>query len=228
MGAVADDEPILMNRVNAHIVEENGPAPPEARRSSKLWSKQVNNGDGANDNDPDDDNAGDVAAVTENTIRTSLGRLTGGVLIIPRISSLMGSLVFWLSVQVFSAVAQVPRRAPAFAVGGTRWAVTTGTGLLGVLGPRAVFRGTTLGEMGLLKKLGVAGMLGLSVAGRGTYTWAECDPVSCALSWFCLGFTGGLTWFCFLGIGGKTRWGLGCSPSYVLCSHYCRRRRRRC
>ena len=97
MGAVADDEPILMNRVNAHIVEENGPAPPEARRSSKLWSKQVNNGDGANDNDPDDDNAGDVAAVTENTIRTSLGRLTGGVLIIPRISSLMGSLVFWLS-----------------------------------------------------------------------------------------------------------------------------------
>ena len=227
MGAVADDEPILMNRVNAHIVEENGPAPPEARRSSKLWSKQVNNGDGANDDDPDDDNAGDVAAVTENTICTSLWEVDWRGVDHPS-HIVPDGLVAVLVVQVFSAVAQVPRRAPALAGGGTRWAVTTGTGLLGVLGPRAVFRGTTLGEMGLLKKLGVAGMLGLSVAGRGTYTWAECDPVSCALSWFCLGFTGGLTWFCFLGIGGETRWGLGCSPSYVLCSHYSRRRRRRC
>lgn len=47
-----------------------------------------------------------------------------------------------------------------------------------MLVPRAVFRGTILGEMGLLKKLGVKGMLGLSVA--------ECDPVRCALPWFCL------------------------------------------
>jgi hypothetical protein len=37
-------------------------------------------------------------------------------------------------------------------------------GFLGMLGQRMAFRGTTLGEMGSLKKLGVAGMLGLSVA----------------------------------------------------------------
>ena len=62
--------------------------------------------------------------------------------------------------------------------------VTNGTGPLGVLGPRAVFRGT-LAEMGLLKKFGVAGMLGLSVAWRRTYAWAECDPVQWhTLPWF--------------------------------------------
>jgi hypothetical protein len=98
-----------------------------------------------------------VAVAAENTIRvsgTSLGRLIGGALIIPRIPSLMGSLLFWLSkhsvlLRKFLAVRPPLRAASSH---------------LGVLGPRAVFRGTMLGDMGLLKKLGVASMLELSVA----------------------------------------------------------------
>ena len=208
MGAVADDEPFLRIRVNAHIDEEDGPAPPGALPAAGARAdrgpRQANNNNGAggaaNDDDADDDNvAGDVAAAAENTIRvsgTSLGRLIGGALIIPRISSFMGSLLFWLSkhsvlLRKFLAV-RPQLRAAAGRVGPL--GLTTGTGLLGVLGPRAVFRGTALGEMGLLRKLGVAGMLGLSVAWRGTYAWAECDPVWCVPR-FCLGSTGGLTWF---------------------------------
>jgi hypothetical protein len=183
MGAVADDEPFLRIRVNAHMDEEDGPAPPGALPGAGGRAERGPRQ--AHDDDPDDDNvAGDVAVAAENTIRvsgTSLGRLIGGALIIPRISSLMGSLLLWLSkysvlLRKFLAV-RPPLRAASGRVGPL--GLTTGAGLLGVLGPRAVFRGTTLGEMGLLKKLGVAGMLGLSVAWRGTYAWAECDPVWC-------------------------------------------------
>lgn len=192
MGAVAEDEPFLRIRVNAHVDEEDGPAPPGALPGANRDPRQGNNGNGANAGDPDNDGAGDVAAAAENTIRvsgTSLGRLIGGALIIPRISSLMGSLLFRLSrrsalLRKFLAV-----RPPLRAVGRvgplgltTGGGALLGSGLGGLLGPRAVFGGKTLGEMGLLKKLGVAGMLGLSVAWRGTYAWAECDPVWCVTS----------------------------------------------
>ena len=203
MGAVADDEPFLRIRVNAHMDEEDGPAPPAALPGAggraDRGPRQANNGGGANDDDPDDDNVGgDVAAAAENTIRvsgTSLGRLIGGALIIPRISSLMGSLLFWLSkhsvlLRKFLAV-RPPLRAASERVGPL--GLSTGAGLLGVLGPRAVFRGTTQGEMGLLKKLGVAGMLGLSVAWRGTNAWAECDPVWC-VPWFRPGGRSDVVW----------------------------------
>ena len=78
--------------------------------------------------------------------------------------SFLDGLVAVLAVQAFGADAQVPRRKSAFAGGVGPLGLTTEVGPLGVLGPRAVFWGTTLGEMGLLNKLGVAGMLGLSVA----------------------------------------------------------------
>ena len=232
MGAVADDEPFLRIRVNAHIDEEDGPAPPGAlpARRADRGPRQANNGDGANNNEDDADDgndAADVAAAAENTIRvsgTSLGRLIGGALIIPRISSLMGSLLFWLSkrsmlLRKFLAVRPPLRLAGRVGPLG----LTTGTGLGAVLGPGAVFRGNTLGEQGLLKKLGLAGMLGLSVAWRGSYAWAECDPVWCALSWLCLD-RGRTDVDVLFGIGGETRWGLGCSRSYVVCFCYrCRR-----
>jgi len=232
MGAVADDEPFLRIRVNAHIDEEDGPAPPGALpgRRADRGPRQANNGDGANNNEDDADDgndAADVAAAAENTIRvsgTSLGRLIGGALIIPRISSLMGSLLFWLSkrsmlLRKFLAVRPPLRLAGRVGPLG----LTTGTGLGAVLGPGAVFRGNTLGEQGLLKKLGLAGMLGLSVAWRGSYAWAECDPVWCALSWLCLD-RGRTDVDVLFGIGGETRWGLGCSRSYVVCFCYrCRR-----
>ena len=194
MGAVADDEPFLRIRVNAHLDEDDGPAPPGALPGAggraDRGPRQANDEDGANADDQDDNGPGDVAAAAENTIRvsgTSLGRLIGGALIIPRISSLMGSLLLWLSkhsvlLRKFLAVRPPLRAAGRVGLLG----LTNGTGTplgaaLGVLAPRAVFGSKSLGEMGLLKKLGVAGMLGLSVAWRGTYAWAECDPVWCAL-----------------------------------------------
>ena len=129
------------------------PAPGVAVRGPR----QANNGHGANADDPDDDGvAGEVAAAAEITIRvsgTSLGRMMGVGLIIPRIPSLVEAV---LVVQAFGAVVQVPWRAPAFAGRRTRWAARADyrDGCTAWEGPRAVLRGTTLGEMALLKKLG--------------------------------------------------------------------------
>lgn len=193
IGAIAEDEPFLRIRVNAHLDEDDEPAPPGALPGGRAnrGPRQGNNGDGPNDNDPnDDDGAGDAAVAAENTIRvsgTSLGRLIGGALIIPRISSMMGSLLFWLSthsvlLRKFLAVRPPLRAAGRIGPLGltTGTGAPLGTGLSDMLSPRAMFGGRTLAEMGLVKKLGVAGMLGLSVAWRGTYAWAECDPVWCA------------------------------------------------
>ncbi|KAH0834186.1 hypothetical protein J3R83DRAFT_11498 [Lanmaoa asiatica] len=188
MGVVAEDEPFLRIRVNAHLEEEDGPAPPGALPGQRAnrGPRQGNNENGANGGDPNDD-AGDVAAAAENTIRvsgTSLGRLIGGALIIPRISSIMGSLLFRLSkhsalLRKFLAVRPPLRAAGRLGPLGltTGAGAPLGTGLSGIFDPRGVFGGKTLAEMGLLKKLGVAGVLGLSVAWRGTSAWAECDPV---------------------------------------------------
>ena len=188
MGAVAEDEPFLRIRVNAHVEEEEGAVPPH--RDPRQGQGPGNNGNAAHGDDADDD-AGDAAAAAENTIRvsgTSFGRLIGGALIIPRISSLMGSLLFWLSkrstwLRAFLAVRPPLRAARRMGPLGLTTGIGRGTplggALGGVFGPRPVF-----GEVGLLRKLGVAGMLGLSVAWRGTYAWAECDPVWCAFQVF--------------------------------------------
>lgn len=239
MGAMAEGEPFLRIRVNAQVDEEDGPAPPGALpgRRADGGPRQPNNADGANNDDQDDNGVGDVAAAAENTIRvsgTSLGRLIGGALIIPRISSLMGSLLLWLSKRSVLLRKFLAVRPPLRASGRVGpFGLTSGTGaplglgLGSVLSPRAVFGAKALGEMGLLRKLGMAGMLGLSVAWRGTYAWAECDPVWCVLS-CSVRFRGWTHVHVFsLGTGGETPWGSGCSLSYVV-SCYEGRRERRC
>ncbi|KIK96311.1 hypothetical protein PAXRUDRAFT_826109 [Paxillus rubicundulus Ve08.2h10] len=182
MGAIGDDEPFLRIRVNAQIDEEAGPAAGDAGGGGAGGLANQAQRQGNNDNA---DALGDAGAAAENTIRvsgTSLGRLIGGALIIPRISSLMGSLLFHLSkrsalLRKFLAI-RAPLRGGAVRHGGPGLGPGLGLGIgIGGLLPQAIFGGKTWAEMGLLKKLGVAGIMGLSVAWRGTYAWAECDPV---------------------------------------------------
>ncbi|KAF8838131.1 hypothetical protein BDN67DRAFT_1070933 [Paxillus ammoniavirescens] len=183
MGAIGDDEPFLRIRVNAQIDEEEaGPAAGDAGGGGA--GGRANQGQRQGNND-DADALGDAGAAAENTIRvsgTSLGRLIGGALIIPRISSLMGSLLFHLSkhsvlLRKFLAI-RPPLRGSAVRPGGPGLGPGLGLGMgIGGLLPPAILGGKTWAEMGLLKKLGVAGIMGLSVAWRGTYAWAECDPV---------------------------------------------------
>ncbi|KAF9235898.1 hypothetical protein BU15DRAFT_89381 [Melanogaster broomeanus] len=190
MGAIADDEPFLRIRLNAQVDEDDGPAPGGAGGGGA--GERANQGqrqDDGNNNNPDNnaDNAdapGDAAAAAENTIRvsgTSLGRLIGGALIIPRISSLMGSLLFRLSkysvlLRKFLAI-RPPLRGGTARLGGAALGAGLGLGLGGLLGSSGIFGKKPFAEMGLLKRIGVAGIMGLSVAWRGTYVWAECDPV---------------------------------------------------
>lgn len=190
MGAAGpEDEPFLRIRVNAHVDEDDGPV-----RGDGVV-RDVGGVGGGGQPEDGEGGAGDAAVAAENTIRvsgTSLGRLIGGALIVPRISSLMGSLLLLLSKRsaVLRRILAVrPSLMQGRSVGGmgpfglTTTRAGTGIGLGSVLFPRAVFGAgadRSVGEgMGLLKKLGVAGMLGLSVAWRGTYAWAECDPVWC-------------------------------------------------
>ncbi|KAI6143441.1 hypothetical protein BKA82DRAFT_4186023 [Pisolithus tinctorius] len=112
--------------------------------------------------------AGDAVAAAENTIRvsgTSLGRLIGGALIIPRISSFMGSLLLRLSKhsKILRKILAVRPPLP--------------TGVVPPAIPRSLFNGKAWSEMSLLKRISYVGYLGLTVAWRGTMTWAECDPV---------------------------------------------------
>ncbi|KAG6334545.1 hypothetical protein ID866_4542 [Astraeus odoratus] len=155
-----DDEPFLRIRVNANVDEEQlqdqGNAPGQAQ------------GPGANNDNEVNVPAGDAAAAAENTIRvsgTSLGRLIGGALIIPRISSFMGSLLLHLSrysVILRKTLAARPPLPP---------------GLMPPAMPRALFNGKTWSEMSLLKRISYVGYLGLTIAWRGTMPWTECDPV---------------------------------------------------
>jgi hypothetical protein len=163
--ALEDDDPFLRIRINANGEERNGQ---QARGAGAANNNPNPNGD----DDPVDPVAPDAAAAAENTIRvsgTSLGRLIGGALIIPRISSVMGTLLYRLSkysplLRRFLAVR--PPLPPDI---------------------RPSLTGTLIDEeawskMSPVKRLGVAGLLGLSVAWRGTPVWAECDPVWCVLS----------------------------------------------
>ncbi|KAH7882683.1 hypothetical protein F5I97DRAFT_1816781 [Phlebopus sp. FC_14] len=170
--ALHDDEPFLRIRVNANVDDEQ-PQGQQARANQVGQQQGQQEGHNANNNNNNNNNdgealPGDAAAAAENTIRvsgTSLGRLIGGALIIPRISNLMGSLLFRLSkhsviLRRLLAVRPPLRQGivpPAFSPG--------------------LFDGKPWSEMGVLKRIGVAGVMGLSVAWRGTYTWAECDPV---------------------------------------------------
>jgi hypothetical protein len=163
MLALEDDDPFLRIRINANGEERN------AQIQANGPGRQ-DRGAGVANNNPNADGevvAGDVAAAAENTIRvsgTSLGRLIGGALIIPRISSFMGSLLYRLSkysplLRRFLAVR--PPLPP-----------DVRPSLVGTWIDEEMWR-----QLSPMKRLSVAGLMGLSVAWRGTPIWAECDPV---------------------------------------------------
>lgn len=170
--ALDDDDPFLRIRINANGEERNGQPQLNGQGQQERGAGVANNNPNA---DADADAvAPDAAAAAENTIRvsgTSLGRLIGGALIIPRISSVMGMLLYRLS-----KYSPLLRR------------------FLAVRPPlpqdiRPSLTGTMIDEetwrnMSPMKRISVAGLMGLSVAWRGTPVWAECDPVWCVLSPF--------------------------------------------
>lgn len=93
---------------------------------------------------------------------SSLGRLVGGALIVPTISSFMGSLLFRLSnhstlLRLFLAVRPPMVDVPP------------------ALGPWSY--PDNWSKLSPIRQIGVAARLVLSVVWRGTRTWAECDPV---------------------------------------------------
>jgi hypothetical protein len=174
--ALDDDDPFLRIRINANGEERNGQVQLGNGQGQQERGAGAPNNNNNNDNpNPDADAVPPdaAAAAAENTIRvsgTSLGRLIGGALIIPRISSIMGSLLYRLSkysplLRRFLGVR--PPLPPDI-----RPSLIAGT----------MFNEEAWSNMSPVKRLSVAGLMGLSVAWRGTPVWAECDPVWCVLS----------------------------------------------
>jgi hypothetical protein len=115
--------------------------------------------------DADADADAALALAAEDVIHvtgSSLGRLIGGALIVPTISSLMGSLLFRLShssplLRRFLAVRPSMMDIPP------------------PLGTWSYKDNWT--KLSPIRQIGVAARLVFTVALRGTRTWAECDPV---------------------------------------------------
>ncbi|KIJ64263.1 hypothetical protein HYDPIDRAFT_28699 [Hydnomerulius pinastri MD-312] len=191
MGALNDDEPFLRIRVNANIDEDDDDPPPAPvpRPNPANPNPNPNPANAANAQGEDGPDAAAAAAAAENTIRvsgTSIGRLIGGALIIPRISSFMGNLLLRLSkhsVVLRKLLAVRPplraRGVPAslFASGARVGGVGGVGGAAALMLPPALFGGKSWAEMGALRRMGVVGVMGLSAVWRGSYMWAECDPV---------------------------------------------------
>jgi hypothetical protein len=111
-----------------------------------------------------DENANRVVAA-EDVIQvtgSSLGRLVGGALILPTISSIMGSFLFRLS-QYSPLLRRFLAVRPSM------------VDISPPLGPWSY--SDNWNKLGPLRQVGVAARLVLSVAWRGTRTWTECDPV---------------------------------------------------
>ena len=128
---------------------------------SRFGIGEDNGENGENAEDPPDD----PAAAAERTIRVttaSLGRFVGGALLIPKISSWMGSLLFRLSkysflLRYFLGI-RPPRMGPPEVFG--KW-----------------FDSQPWSRMTAARQLGVGMHMALSVMCGGTKTFAECDPV---------------------------------------------------
>ncbi|KAH7927181.1 hypothetical protein BV22DRAFT_297175 [Leucogyrophana mollusca] len=164
--ALNDDGPFRI-RIGANLED------PAADRPGRVQAGQADAQPGdAADNAEAEGLPDDAAVAAENTIRvsgTSLGRLIGGALIIPRISSFMGSLLFRMSKHSWVLRRLLAIRPP----------------LPSGLVPPALFPmydEKAWRAMSTAKQIGVAGVMGLSVMWRGTYAWAECDPVWSASS----------------------------------------------
>lgn len=144
----------FMIRIRANI-GENAPeqAAPPAQEPAEVQP-------GA----PEDPNAAAVAAAEQlieiNT--SSLGRRIGGALLIPVISSAMGTLLFRLSKQSQLLKTFLGVRPPL-------------NGLLPGIGPLTSYKNWE--ELGTAKQVGLAVRLLLNASWNGTRTWAEADPV---------------------------------------------------
>lgn len=139
---------------------QEGQAP---NANANANAPQPNANPNANPNpNPNGDAVALAAADVIHVTGSSLGRLVGGALVLPRISSFMGSLLFRLSTRStllrrFLAVRPSMRELPP------------------ALGPWSYPENWT--QLSPVRQIGVAAQLVLSVAWRGTRTWAECDPV---------------------------------------------------
>ncbi|KAI6115000.1 hypothetical protein EV401DRAFT_1978059, partial [Pisolithus croceorrhizus] len=164
----------ILGSLTRWLLNSNTPHGQEMQRICQMGNRNLHGlpagqpGPDANNGNDENPPVGDAVVAAENTIRvsgTSLGRLIGGALIIPRISSFMGSLLLRLS-KHSEILRKVLAVRPPLRPGVVPPAI-----------PRTLFNGKTWSEMGLLKRIGYVGYLGLTVAWRGTMTWAECDPV---------------------------------------------------
>ncbi|KZP33306.1 hypothetical protein FIBSPDRAFT_811513 [Athelia psychrophila] len=174
---VLSTSPSQRPQVMRYIFNLNGPFPIriganiEARNANANANANANN---ANANAPRGDApqglrnaAGDaaLALAAEGTIHitgSSLGRIVGGALAMPAISSFMGALLGRLS-------ARSPLLRRFLAVRPTRGAVPP------PLGPWSY--ADNWAGLSVPGQIGVAARLLVSVAFRGTRTWTECDPV---------------------------------------------------
>ncbi|KAH7911263.1 hypothetical protein BJ138DRAFT_1085948 [Hygrophoropsis aurantiaca] len=159
--ALNDDGPFRI-RIGANLED------PAAERQPRADGQEPGGAEDAAANQGDVDALPDEAAVAaENTIRvsgTSLGRLIGGALIIPRISSLMGSFLLRMSKHSYILRRLLAVRPPL---------------PFGMVPPALPpwYDEKTWRAMSSAKRLGVVGVMGLNVMWKGTYAWAECDPV---------------------------------------------------
>lgn len=144
-------------------VDVNAIPDQEARAQAQGANQQQ--GDGEQNGENQEDLPNDPVAAAERTIRVtsaSLGRFIGGALLIPKISNLMGNILFRLSkhsflLRHFLAI-RPPRMGPPEVFG--KW-----------------FDSQPWSRMTAARQIGVGMHMALSVMCGGTKTFAECDPV---------------------------------------------------
>lgn len=151
-------------RFGANIEEVQPARPRQQEQQGGIVNANANvNGGAVPQLNGDDGNA--LVNAADHTIHitgSSLGRLVGGALIIPAISSFMGSILFRLSMNSpllrrFLAIRPSMKQVPP------------------ALGPWSYPENWN--KLSPVRQIGVAARLVLSVAWRGTRTWSECDPV---------------------------------------------------
>lgn len=148
-------------------VPANRPGQGQQGAQGARLPNQLANQEGQQQQQQPDVNADEDAALALaadeviNVTGTSLGRLIGGALILPTISSYMGSFLFRLSMN-----STLLRRFLAIRPGGH---------LPPALGAWSYSKNWN--GLSPLRQIGVAAKLVFSVAWRGTRTWADSDPV---------------------------------------------------
>jgi len=148
-------------RIRANVVNENNPAPAQQQQQAQEQEPPAPDG-GAAELEP---NAAAVAAAEQliSFDASSLGRKIGGALLIPAISSMMGSFLFRLSKRSTLLRQFLGVRPPL-------------RGLLPPpLGPYTY--DSNWRNLNLMRQLGLSIRLVMHATWNGTMTWAEADPV---------------------------------------------------